>query len=95
VDWETPLLAHDWAGEQTANLLKSGFMARRPRPPEEILTRKDLAELQRRLSMMSITAVQDFYQYAHSACRIFPGHFPSARAIQELVQAWKQMRKWR
>ena len=68
-------------------------MARRPRPPEEILTRKDLAELQRRLSMMSITAVQDFYQYAHSACRIFPGHFPSAKSVQELVQAWKQMRK--
>jgi hypothetical protein len=70
-------------------------MARRLQPPDEILTRKDLAELQRRLSMMSITAVQDFYQYTHSACRIGPGHFPSARAIQELVQAWKQMRKWR
>jgi hypothetical protein len=42
--------------------------------------------------MMSITAVQDFYQYAYSACRIGPGHFPSARAIQELVQAWKQVR---
>jgi len=70
-------------------------MARRPRPPEEILTREDVAELQRRLSMMSITAVDDFYQYTHSACRIFPGHFPSPKAIQELVQAWKQMRKWR
>jgi hypothetical protein len=23
------------------------------------------------------------------------GHFPSAKAIQELVQAWKQLRKWR
>jgi hypothetical protein len=82
-------------GEQKANLLTSRVMASRPRPPEEILTRKDLEELERRLSMMSTTAVQDFYQYTHSACRIFPGHFPSARAIQELVQAWKQMRKWR
>ena len=27
----------------------------------------------RRLSMMSTTAVQDFYQYTHSACRIGPG----------------------
>ncbi len=71
------------------------IMARRPLPTDEVLSRKDLAELQRRLSMMSVTAVQDFYQYTHSACRIFPGHFPSARAIQELVQAWKQMRKWR
>jgi hypothetical protein len=70
-------------------------MARSPKPSEEILTRRDLEELQRRLSMMSMTAVQDFYQYTHSACRIFPGYLPSPRAIQELVQAWKQMRKWR
>jgi hypothetical protein len=70
-------------------------MARRPHSPGEVLTKKDLAELQRRLSMMSVTAVEDFYQYTHSACRIGPGHFPSARAVQELVQAWKQMRKWR
>ena len=70
-------------------------MARRPQPPDEALSRKDLAELQRRLSMMSTTAVQDFYQSAHMVCRIDHGHFPSARAIQELVQAWKQMRKWR
>jgi hypothetical protein len=71
------------------------IMARRPQPPDEVLSRKDLADLQRRLSMMSTTAVQDFYRSAHFVCRIGPGHFPSARAIQELVQAWKQMRKWR
>jgi hypothetical protein len=70
-------------------------MARRPRPPEEILSRKDLDQLQRRLSMMGMTAVQDFYRSAHFVCRIGPGHFPSARAIQELVQAWKQLKKWR
>lgn len=70
-------------------------MARRPQPPDEVLSRKELTELQRRLSMMSTTAVQDFYQSAHSVCRIGPGHFPSARAIQELVQAWRQIRKWR
>jgi hypothetical protein len=46
-------------------------------------------------SMMSQTAVEDFYRSAHMVCRIGPGHFPSARAIQELVQAWKQMRMWR
>jgi hypothetical protein len=74
---------------------KIRIMDRRPNSPEEILTRKDLVELQRRLSMMSITAVQDFYQYTHNTCRIEPGHFPSPRAMQELIQAWKQMRKWR
>lgn len=71
------------------------IMARRPQPPDEVLSRKDLVELQRRLSMMGVTAVQDFYRSAHFVCRIGPCHFPSARAIQELVQAWKQMRKWR
>jgi hypothetical protein len=70
-------------------------MARRPRPTDEVLSRENLAELQRKLSMMGVTAVQDFYRSAHFVCRIEPGHFPSARAIQELVQAWKQMRKWR
>jgi hypothetical protein len=69
-------------------------MARRPRSPDDVLSRTELAELQRRLSMMGQTAVQDFYRTAHMVCRIGPGHFPSARAIQELVQAWKQMRKW-
>ena len=73
----------------------SPIMARRSRPPDDVLSRKDLAELQRRLSMMNVTAVQDFYRSAHFVCRIGPGHFPSARAIQELVQAWKQMRRWR
>ena len=70
-------------------------MARRPRPPDEILSRKELAELQSRLSMMGASMVQDFYRSAHFVCRIGPGHFPSAKAIQELVAAWKQLRKWR
>ncbi len=61
-------------------------MARRPRPADEVLSRTDLAELQRQLSMMSQVAVEDFYRSAHFVCRIGPGHFPSARAIQELVQ---------
>jgi len=81
------------SSEQIAKLIKSGVMARRP--ADEVLSRKELTELQRRLSMMSPTAVEDFYRSAHMVCRIGPGHFPSARAIQELVQAWKQMRKWR
>ena len=70
-------------------------MARRPRPADEVLSRRDLAELRSRLSMMGQSAVEDFYRKAHMVCGIGPGHFPSGRAIQELVQAWKQMRKWR
>ncbi len=69
-------------------------MARRPQP-EEVLSPRDLDALRERLRMMSGTAVQDFYRGAHLACRIGPGHFPSPRNVQELVQAWKQMRKWK
>jgi integrase len=34
--------------------------------------------------MMGASALQDFYRSAHLTCRIGPGHFPSAKAIQEL-----------
>ena len=71
-------------------------MARRPRPPEEILTCKDLAELQHRLSMMSVTAVQDFYQYTHSArrisrplpeCQSHPGARPGMETDEEVAMS--------
>ena len=70
-------------------------MALRPRPPDEILSRRDLAERQSRLSMMGTSALQDLYRSTHFVGWVGPGHFPSAKAIQELVAAWKQLRKWR
>ena len=70
-------------------------MARRPPPPDEVLSRAELKELQRRLSMMSMTAVQDFYRAAHGHCRLDYGQLPSARQVQEFVTVWKQLRKWR
>ena len=51
-------------------------MARRPRPPGVVLSRKDLVDLQRRLSMMSQTAVQDFYQSAYFVCGTRARAFP-------------------
>lgn len=73
-------------------------MARRPDPrkAEEILSREHLQELGYNLAHMSMSAVLDFYQRAYRDCRIINSHtFPPARAVQELVQAWKQLRKWR
>lgn len=72
-------------------------MARRPDGKrEEILSREHLEELGYNLSHMSMSAVLDFYQRAYRDCRIINSHtFPAARAVQELVQAWKQLRKWR
>jgi hypothetical protein len=73
-------------------------MARRPdaEPREQILSREHLDELARNLSHLSMSAVLDFYQRAYRDCRIINSQtFPQARAVQELVQAWKQLRKWR
>jgi hypothetical protein len=80
------------------NMLTFLFMARRPdvEKREEILTREHLDELAQNLSRLSMTAILDFYQRAYRDCRIINSQtFPPARAIQELVQAWKQLRKWR
>ncbi len=73
-------------------------MARRPEIErrEEILSREHLDELARNLSHLSMHAVLDFYQQAYRSCRIINDRtFPPPRAVQELVQAWKQLRKWR
>ncbi len=73
-------------------------MARRPDPArrEEILSREHLNELAQNLSRLSMNSILDFYQRAYRDCRIINSQtFPPARAVQELVQAWKQLRKWR
>jgi len=73
-------------------------MARRPESSnrEEVLSRNDLKELMRNLSLLSEHAVLDFYQSAYRECAIINSRtFPPARAIQQLVQAWKLLRKWR
>jgi hypothetical protein len=62
---------------------------------EKALTKADLAELQRKLATMSVTAVRDFYFAAYVRCKFEGDKVPAARSIQELVQAWKEMRKWR
>jgi hypothetical protein len=73
-------------------------MARRPdlAKHEDMLTSQDLKDLRHSLAHLSESAVRDFYQRAYRDCRIINSHtFPPARAVQELVQAWKQLRKWR
>jgi len=72
-------------------------MARRPDPwkREEILSREDLKALGESLAHLSMSGVREFYERAYQRCRITGRDFPPARAIQELVQAWKQLRKWR
>ena len=73
-------------------------MARRPDlgKREQFWSREDLKEIMRNLSLLSEHGVREFYDRAYRECRIINSHtFPPARAVQELVQAWKQLRKWR
>ena len=63
---------------------------------DDVMSEADLKALGETLSRLSMPAVLDFYQQAYRDCRIINSStFPSARAVQQLVQAWKQLRKWR
>jgi hypothetical protein len=72
---------------------------RMARPPEfgkeKIWTDQELKEIARNLALLSVQGVREFYERAYRECRISGRDFPPARAVQELVQAWKQLRKWR
>jgi hypothetical protein len=73
-------------------------MARRPTfgEPGDILSREHLKQITEHLSRLSPSAVLEFYQRAYRERRIINSSpFPPAQAMQELVQAWKLLRKWR
>jgi len=72
-------------------------MARRPdiNRQEDILSPEDLKALGDSGAHLCPSSVRNFYERAKLCCRISDRDFPSARAIQELVQAWKLLRKWR
>ncbi len=59
------------------------------------MSREDIEALNESLAHLSMHAVLEFYQRAYRDCRIINSStFPTPRAVQELVQAWKQLRKW-
>lgn len=62
---------------------------------EEILSAQELKEMRQGLSRLSIDAVQHAYNTAYARCRMVNDRVPSPRSIQELVQVWKQLWKWR
>jgi hypothetical protein len=58
------------------------------------MTPDELAALRLRLSRMSPTALLDAYFVAWTRCKMErDGKPPQARFIQELVQAWRALRK--
>jgi hypothetical protein len=72
-------------------------VAYRPDPSEfdRPLTQVELRELQRRLALLSPSHVLEAYRRAHQQCAMTGDALPRAAALQELVTAWKLLRKWR
>lgn len=71
-------------------------MARRPDlRSDEVMSAEDLKLLRNSLARLSLDAVRHAYQTAYARCRMVNDRVPSARSIQELVQAWKQLWKAR
>jgi hypothetical protein len=60
---------------------------------EQILSKDAVALLRRKLSMMSITGLEDFYRGAYARCSLEKGSVPQPRFIQELVTAWREIRR--
>jgi hypothetical protein len=61
----------------------------------EQLTQGELGELRKRLSEMSLSTLEIFYRATHNACAYNAMRVPSPRLVQELVTAWKALRKVR
>jgi hypothetical protein len=73
-------------------------MARRPDrdpKPSDMLSAQDLKELRYNLAHLSVGAVRDLYDQAYRDCRLIYHRLPTPKQMQTLVQAWKQLWKWR
>jgi len=71
-------------------------MARRPDSEKgEILSVKDLKELHHNLAHLSVEAVRDLYDRTYRDCRLIYKRLPTPKQMQILIQAWKQLWKWR
>jgi hypothetical protein len=70
-------------------------MARRPEFPANVMTREQLRELKRSLSMLSPHTVRDNYRKMLEQCRLLQGTLPTPRMMQELVTLWKVLWRWR
>lgn len=68
---------------------------RRGAENDQIMSPDDLKQLRTSLSRLSVDAVRHAYHTAYARCRMVNDRVPSAHSIQELVQVWKQLWKWR
>jgi hypothetical protein len=59
------------------------------------MTREELTEFSRRLSLLSVPGIESTYQTAYADCRLDAKRCPPAAALQQLVATWKVLRKIR
>ncbi len=80
-----------------ANMISCLGMAYRPDASErEVpLTREQVQEMHRKLMRLAPSQVYQAYVDAYERCRMDRDVLPHASAVQELVVAWKVLRKWR
>jgi hypothetical protein len=57
------------------------------------MNREELTEFSRRLSMLSTDGVEGVYRTAHNDCRYDGKRLPPAAAVQQLVAAWRVLRR--
>ena len=67
-------------------------MAVQPPAKELVLSLEDLARLKHRISMYSTSSLR-VHNDAYARCALCTNKVPDAAAIQELVTAWKLLRK--
>jgi len=77
-------------GEQRAKYATLPFVEK---PDKIVLSKEELVHLQQKLQMMSVTGLSDFYRAAYHRCRREGYSVPPARALLELIPAWKAKRK--
>lgn len=69
-------------------------MARRPEyRPNDAMTREELRQFERNLSLLSPHAVKEKYKQIADRVRFLD--LPTPRVMQELVTTWKVLWRWR
>jgi len=61
---------------------------------DDPLTPSQLEQLRRNLALLSKSGVETAYQQAYKDCEMKGDKLPRPVAIQQLVQAWRQLWMW-
>jgi 2-keto-3-deoxy-galactonokinase len=61
---------------------------------DELLSREQAEQYQKRLAMLSEAHVEDAYRKAFSDCALTDGKIQAPSAIQRLLYIWKVLWKW-